>query len=352
MMLFADGLKVWHVQAAGLAFLGGLATVIERRAAMRGCNREPMPAWFDRFLRIAFLGILAAPTCYTLDTTIMPFPICIPALLLYMIPYSDLCEQHGGRTTLRARKWALFKWLRKRFHVQLVKTADLNPDQSYIFGLHPHSVLPFGAMIAIGDETEDSQFKKLFPGIDFRTLAATFCFYVPVYRDILLWGGVVDAARYSAKRILNMGLSLALVPGGATEALHCHPEKDVVYLKNRRGFIKLALETGSHLVPVFSFNENNTYDLIGIDNPLIDKLKNKFQRVFGISLPLIKNVLPKECHITTVVGAPIAVPKIEDPSKEQVQQYLNQYIEALRKLYNDNREKYNIPKTKPPLEII
>lgn len=39
----------------------------------------------------------------------------------------------------------------------------------------------------------------------------------------------------------------------ATEALYTSEEKDVVYLKKRRGFIKLALETGSGLVPVFSF---------------------------------------------------------------------------------------------------
>ena len=56
------------------------------------------------------------------------------------------------------------------------------------------------------------------------------------------------------------------------------------------------------------------------------------QRVFGISLPLIKNILPKECHITTVVGAPIEVPKIEEPSKEQVQEYLDKYIDALTKV--------------------
>jgi hypothetical protein len=29
----------------------------------------------------------------------------------------------------------------------------------------------------------------LFPGVHFRTLAATFCFYIPLYRDLLLHGG-------------------------------------------------------------------------------------------------------------------------------------------------------------------
>lgn len=42
-------------------------------------------------------------------------------------------------------------------------------------------------------------FAEAFPFVNFRTLAATFCFYIPLYRDMLLYGGVVDAARYSAR---------------------------------------------------------------------------------------------------------------------------------------------------------
>lgn len=137
---------------------------------------------------------------------------------------------------------------------------------------------------------------------------ATFCFYIPGYRDLLLFGGVVDAARYSAKHVLASGKSLALVPGGATEALHCKPDIDVVYLKKRRGFIKLALETGASLVPVFSFNENNTYGLT--DNKMLDGFKRKFQSIFGISMPLVTNVIPKAAPVTVVVGNPIPCPKV------------------------------------------
>ena len=109
-------------------------------------------------------------------------------------------------------------------------------------------------------------FHSLFPGINFRALVATFCFYLPVYRELLLAGGVVDAARYSAKHILGLGYSLALVPGGATEALYNDPERDVVYIKKRHGFVSLALEAGASLVPTFSFNECNTFGVLEARN--------------------------------------------------------------------------------------
>ena len=71
------------------------------------------------------------------------------------------------------------------------------------------------------------------------------------------------------------------------------------------------------------------------------------QSIFGISLPIVLNIIPKAAPITVVVGAPIDVPKVADPSKEQVrtplhcqsyltssqvQEYLQIYIDALSKV--------------------
>lgn len=36
-------LRVWHIQALGLTVLAILAQIIEKKAAMRGCNRNPLP---------------------------------------------------------------------------------------------------------------------------------------------------------------------------------------------------------------------------------------------------------------------------------------------------------------------
>ena len=76
-------------------------------------------------------------------------------------------------------------------------------------------------------------------------------------------------------------------------------------------------------------NECNTYRLMGVDHPTIDKVKKKFQSVFGISLPLIKNLWPLKSRVTVVVGAPLAVPKVANPPDALVQEYLLKYIDAL-----------------------
>ncbi len=47
-------------------------------------------------------------------------------------------------------------------------------------------------------------------------------------------------------------------PGGATEALYASPGRNTVVLKKRLGFVKLAIQKGAYLVPVYAFGENNT----------------------------------------------------------------------------------------------
>lgn len=42
------------------------------------------------------------------------------------------------------------------------------------------------------------------------------------------------------------------------------------------------------------------------------------------------------------VGEPVAVPKVENPSRELVDRYHELYIRALLKLFNENKTKYGL----------
>lgn len=49
---------------------------------------------------------------------------------------------------------------------------------------------------------------------------------------------------------------------------------------------------------------------------------------------------PRKCSVVTVVGEPVPLPKVESPTPEQVQQYLDLYIAALQKLFDAYQAKY------------
>ena len=52
---------------------------------------------------------------------------------------------------------------------------------------------------------------------------------------------------------------MALLPGGFEEATITSSGADRVYIKNRRGFVKYALQHGYCLTPTYSFGENKCF---------------------------------------------------------------------------------------------
>lgn len=58
------------------------------------------------------------------------------------------------------------------------------------------------------------------------------------------------------RRLLKEGKNFALVPGGFEEATMTTTKENRVFIKQRKGFIKYALEYGCTIHPVFTFGEN------------------------------------------------------------------------------------------------
>lgn len=60
--------------------------------------------------------------------------------------------------------------------------------------------------------------------------------------------------------------AVGLIVGGAREAFISVPNMYKCYLKKRKGFIRIALQTGASLVPAISFGENETYEIIDYES--------------------------------------------------------------------------------------
>ena len=58
------------------------------------------------------------------------------------------------------------------------------------------------------------------------------------------------------------GQSIMLAIGGATESLYAGPGTMDLVLCRRKGFVRVALQTGASLVPVINFGENKVYSTI------------------------------------------------------------------------------------------
>lgn len=89
--------------------------------------------------------------------------------------------------------------------------------------------------------TEACGFSELFPGIDRRGLVASATLFAPIWREFYSWLGYVDASPTSALKALEHR-SIFLLPGGEQEMIIAKPGQNKLILKNRTGFVRLALQ--------------------------------------------------------------------------------------------------------------
>ncbi|TNN76937.1 Diacylglycerol O-acyltransferase 2 [Liparis tanakae] len=249
--------------------------------------------------------------------------VTAPLVLLYSsICHANQVESCGTMEILNVVSFA-----------NLIKTHNLLPSRNYIFGYHPHGIFCFGAFCNFG--TEATGFTKKFPGIkpSLATLAGNF--RLPVLRDYLMSGGICPVNKNSIDYLLSRngtGNAVVIVIGGASESLQCAPGMNIVTLKNRKGFVRLALQKGSDLVPVYSFGENDAYkQVIFEEGTYWRHLQRRLQKILGFAPCLFHGF-----------GEPITVPKIEDPSDEMVDLYHAMYIRSLQCLFDKYKTRFGL----------
>ncbi|RWS26165.1 2-acylglycerol O-acyltransferase 1-like protein, partial [Leptotrombidium deliense] len=109
----------------------------------------------------------------------------ITLLYLLWFAYDKQVSYRGGRRSDWIRGWPMWRWFRDYFPISLVKTADLDPDKNYIFGVHPHGIMCFGAFCNFA--TEANNFSTRFPGLRPYLLTLDQQFQLPIHRELFLF---------------------------------------------------------------------------------------------------------------------------------------------------------------------
>uniref|UniRef100_A0A673BYK7 Acyltransferase n=1 Tax=Sphaeramia orbicularis TaxID=375764 RepID=A0A673BYK7_9TELE len=283
---------------------------------------------------------------------------CIILLVCLMFtslwPLSTLCfvwlvidwqtPERGGRRTTFVRKWKVWEHLRDFFPIKsLCSKTDLSPNKNYIFGCHPHGIMSAGAFSCFS--TESCGFSEIFPGIRSCLAILAGLFRIPLFREYIMSAGLYPVSKASLVHLLSKsgkGNAVVIVIGGAAESLSSSPGMNTVVIKQRKGFVKVALEFGADLVPVYSFGENELFQqVIFSEGSLGRKLQDLFKKVMGFAPCLFVGerfaLLPYRKPVTTVVGHPIPVPKRLMPTEEEVDHYHRLYMEALTKLFHEHK---------------
>ncbi|XP_003456853.1 2-acylglycerol O-acyltransferase 3b isoform X1 [Oreochromis niloticus] len=293
--------------------------------------------WVLSFLLLGVACIILM--VYLMFTSLWP----LSALYFVWLVMDWHTPERGGRRTMFVRKWKVWEHMRDYFPVKLVKTGELNPNKNYILGSHPHGIMCAGAFTCFS--TESCGFAEAFPGMRASLAILAGLFRIPFYREYIMSAGLYPVSKPSLVHLLSKsgkGNAVVIVIGGAAESLASSPGLNTVVMKERKGFVRVALEFGVDLVPVYSFGENELYQqVIFAEGSLCRRLQDLFKKIMGFAPCLFVGerfvLLPYRTPITTVVGSPISVPKRVTPTDEEVDHYHTLYMEALSKLFHEHK---------------
>lgn len=100
-----------------------------------------------------------------------------------------------------------------------------------------------------------------------------------------------------------------ILPGGVAEIFVSTPGKHAIVFKDRRGLIKLALETGVNLIPNYVFGGTDFFNNLATGDGFFSTMSRKFRMGLTIFWGHFGLPIPFAPKVTMVIGEPIYVTK-------------------------------------------
>ncbi|CAK8991240.1 2-acylglycerol O-acyltransferase 2-A (Acyl-CoA:monoacylglycerol acyltransferase 2-A) (MGAT2-A) (Monoacylglycerol O-acyltransferase 2-A) [Durusdinium trenchii] len=235
----------------------------------------------------------------------------------------------------------LQKWLRERllryFSFKAIFEEPLQKDRRYMLAVMPHGVIPFASTcLSIALEKE---------GFVPNSIGADILFQIPLLRQLCRFGGLVPATPQSIKRALTWPYPnnvTFIVPGGIAEIFLMRPDLEQVFIKSRKGFVRLALQSGVDIVPVYGLGHTQLFTMLDKSSALGGFLM-RMSRRFKVSLPLSYGrlgmpLVPYSKPIAALVGKPIRIEKAySNPPEELVNDIHAQFIAELQRIFEKHK---------------
>ncbi|EGR30204.1 hypothetical protein IMG5_137930 [Ichthyophthirius multifiliis] len=163
---------------------------------------------------------------------------------------------------------------------------------------------------------------------------------MPLAGYLIRWSGLVSADPQSFQSYMQKGKNICFIPGGYEEASLTSQNQYNYYLEHK-GFIKYAMKYGYKIRPCVAYNENKAYQTI-------DKfykfrlLLNKFKFVGTLFYSKYFLILSNpNINIEMVVAKPFEVPQIENPTKEQIEEWHKKYIEYVTQIFYKYKNQFD-----------
>lgn len=332
----------------------------ERRALVAGMVRHAGPegfapgslhvpaaiAWHEELTVLAVMFVwLGGPLIWTFGSLLALFigSWRVRAFTVALAAALSFHPMPGPGFAAALARSPLTLWLYKYFSYRFVWCDDdmeqAQACRPWIGTSPPHGVLPFANILSI-PAINTFGFKH------FAGAPASVVFNTPFLRYLTLFE-CVPVDRRSIEKTVGRGVCVGIVPDGVAGIFTANTARklgmaqadvEVVAMKSRRGLARLALRTGTPIVPAYSFGNtaafSSWYDRFGVLEALSRKLQASLFLYWGRwGLPI-----PRRAQITMVVGRPIDVQKTEgEPTEEQIDELHERILEEVTTHFNRHK---------------
>ena len=207
-------------------------------------------------------------------------------------------------------------------------------DKPVIFCAIPHGAAPLGI-------TSYPMWSKLFNDRLCRWTCAPVVLKIPVIKSFMRSIGYIPAKSSNiidtlTKKEENVGIILDGIAG----MFHGHDE--IAHVKKRKGIIKIALRAGAPIIPVYGFGHTSLWrvvtDPFGILESLSVKLDVSICPFFGRFGWFLGP--PRRVAVCVCMGQPIMCPKMDEPSKEDIDKYHGELLKGYDQLFEQHKQGY------------
>eukprot|EP00040_Diaphanoeca_grandis_P027428 m.156137 g.156137 ORF g.156137 m.156137 type:complete len:338 (-) comp30976_c0_seq3:107-1120(-) len=221
-----------------------------------------------------------------------------------------------------------------------VSLNDMPPRDTstrYIFCQFPHGVIPFTATMF--SSLTDQHCPELYP----RGAISPTIKYMPLFRNLYGWlnGGSPD------KEVLRKEMetqNIFCMPEGIAGIFASAPSSHKLVFKNRKGLVKLAIEHGATLVPIYTFGISECFTTLTGDS--FDGPIGRFSRSSGIAFCVFWGQyflpIPRAAKISFVYGKGVKAPKLpqgqKEPSNDVVDRVHAEFCKSLKTAFDLHKE--------------
>jgi 1-acyl-sn-glycerol-3-phosphate acyltransferase len=267
--------------------------------------------------------------------------LVLPYLTFSLFKRDEL--KFGSPWPYFSQKFVAFDYLRQYLNFEVaplpekLKRAEQAQNAQFIFAVFPHGT--------------SSDFRILMDGIlhtvlpsvadKVRVLSASVLFRIPLAREIALWTRCVDARRTVAEGLLDNQYSILVLPGGMDEQLLTQYQKETIYLRKRKGFIKLSLRKGVPVVPVYVFGSSDQF----VTSNICFGVRHWIMKNLKICIPLARGLAGSACPLpvktTIVMGEPMHFsPKIPgQPTQAEIDSGHADFTKAVIALFDEHKSR-------------